>query len=164
MRDIRQDIRERLDLVEARRSSLERALKALNDEADALMRVLEAEDRRFLREPLATRPDGAMADFIVSEIDKRPLSKDEVLQVLERAGYLDGIEAPGRSVHLTLVNLRRGGRIRIADDEKYHPPVRRHVGPFGPNANGDQTKLNEPTSNLGTKATETAEMAPRGPY
>jgi hypothetical protein len=117
MRDIRADLRERLRLLEARRAELQITLKDLDEETAAIMRMLDAEDRRFPPVPDngQAMPEKILTEFIYEELVRRRMSKKEIRVVVEGAGY----KVDGRSVHLTLVNLERNGRIQVADDQRY---------------------------------------------
>jgi hypothetical protein len=122
MRDIRQDLKERLGILEARRSELHSELKEMDEESATVIRLLDIEDRRFPPEQLGQtepEPTVALAEFIFTELGKRPLGKDEMRPVAERGGYFKDTESPGRVLHLTLVNMERANRIRVREDGKY---------------------------------------------
>jgi hypothetical protein len=122
MRDIRQDLKERLSSVEAKRAEHHAALKQLDQQAAAIMLMLDTEDRRF-PEPkpnsAAAAPTKALTDFIYEELGRRRMDKTEIKLAAEQAGYGN----VGRPVHLTLVNLARFGRISIGPDQKYERPI-----------------------------------------
>jgi len=123
MRDIRHDIRERLTEIEERRSRLQTELSAAEDESHLLMRLLDIEDERFPANAAQapSQPEQTAGDFVIDQLRKRgSMTKDEVRDAMERAGYFAGGEAPGRSAHLTLVNLERSGRLRSDDSGRYH--------------------------------------------
>jgi hypothetical protein len=117
MRDIREDLKERLSSLEARRAEHHAALKELDEQAAAVMRMLDMEDRRFPEQKPngAPAPTKALTDFIYEELGRRKMNKAEIKVAAERAGY----ENVGRAVHLTLVNLERFGRISVGSDQKY---------------------------------------------
>jgi hypothetical protein len=125
MRDIRDDLRERLRTIEDERAALQAAMKAKGDEALAIMQLLDFEDKRFPAESAdaSPPPEKPAADFIVDLARDQRLSKDEIRDALERAGYLRGAETPGRVVHATLVNLERANRIMVDSDGKYSVPL-----------------------------------------
>jgi hypothetical protein len=103
--------------LEARRAELQITLKDLDEETAAIMRMLDAEDRRFPPVPDngQAMPEKILTEFIYEELVRRRMSKKEIRVVVEGAGY----KVDGRSVHLTLVNLERNGRIQVADDQRY---------------------------------------------
>jgi hypothetical protein len=102
------------------------ALMELDEEATALMRMLNIEDQRFPEQKPsgAPAPTMALTDFIYEEIGRRRMNKAEIKIEAERAGY----ENVGRAVHLTLVNLERFRRINIGSDQKYERTARESGG------------------------------------
>jgi hypothetical protein len=119
MRDIREDLRERLSSLEAKRAEHHAALKELDEQAAAVMRMLDIEDREFPEQQPkggpAPTPTKVLSDFIYEELGRRRMNKAEIKVAAERAGY----ENVGRAVHLTLVNMARFGRVRCGEDKKY---------------------------------------------
>jgi hypothetical protein len=130
IRDIRQDLRERLRTLEAQRDKLHVELKEAEQQIGVLMHMLEIEDRRFAdKAPSEVRkPMTKLSDFIYGELGRRRMTKEEVKIVAERAGY----ENVGRGVHLTLVNMEKSGRIRLVADNKYEPQTRSDERPGTP--------------------------------
>lgn len=114
MRDIREDIRERLALVERKIADFQRALQQQEEIKASYERILALEEARAGFRALnvtqgETKPP--VADFIIGLLRGRPRTKDELTQQAEQAGYYaDG--SVGRAVHMALVNMERSGRIR----------------------------------------------------
>lgn len=117
MRDLRQELTERLRELEAQRDGFHTELKRVEDEIGVVLKMLDFEDRRFPKQQPKEihRPTDPLGDFIYREIERRRMNKNEIKITAERAGY----ENVGRAVHLTLVNLERFGRIRVGSDGKY---------------------------------------------
>lgn len=141
MRDIREDLRDRLAAAQA-------ALNAANDEHDNQMIALQADFRRKVSviererqavlellkiEEARCLPPGdqseqrnvrhpmlPLTEFIITKLHANgPMTKDEIKAEVERAGYLDG-EVTGRTFHLTLMNISgTGGRISRLPDQRY---------------------------------------------
>jgi hypothetical protein len=129
MRDIRDDLKERLDGIEARRLRLRDVLKDLDAEATVINQLLLFENqRRHVPGPLSggvyiSAGDQRLqpvADFITDLLRAGgPLSKNNIRLKCEDAGYFKGEEATGRVVHATLMNLMRHGRIRLRENGLY---------------------------------------------
>lgn len=132
MRDIRDDLKERLAGIEARRASIRKALAETDDERTAILKLLEFENRRHTAPP---RSNGLLSSlgslaaaaaavyslptYIEHALENRPLSKDEIKELTEKAGYFKGEESAGRVLHATLMNMERNGRVRVREDGKY---------------------------------------------
>lgn len=123
MRDIRQDLHERLAAAKKNRAGIQSELEELDAEANLLSRLLEMEDARARTgsalKALKIVPVLPIADFFVEVIKERPRTKDELRELAQAKGYFAESDSPGRAVHLTLVNMVRAGRIREREDGKY---------------------------------------------
>jgi hypothetical protein len=117
MRDIRIDLKERLAAMEAERDATLAKARELDERIAALTKVLDTEDifSQPKNEKEKPRPEKSIADFVYEQLALRRMNKDEVHAVVARAGYDNG----RRSIHLTLVNLERTGRIRCGRDGIY---------------------------------------------
>jgi hypothetical protein len=61
----------------------------------------------------------SLAQFFISELVLRgPLSKEELRQAGERAGYFE-VGGGGRSTHATLENIKRNNRVILGADGKF---------------------------------------------
>lgn len=133
MKDIRSEIAERLEDASKRRADLANQIKALETEVETLKRMMDIENQRHgdqgspfrkrvhliprsISEGTETAPD-----FIEGLLKTGPHSKNK----LKEAGIQKGIfdrETAGRSIHITLVNMLRGNRIRELADGLYGLP------------------------------------------
>jgi hypothetical protein len=141
MRDIREDLRDRLAAIQAAynaaveehdgemvalQNRFRRKVDALDSERAAVLQLLKIEEER----PGATndqagvsnvrQPAFPMAEFIITKLHAHgPMTKEEIRAQVDLAGYLDG-EARGRTFHLTLMNISSGnGRISRLPDGRY---------------------------------------------
>jgi hypothetical protein len=115
-RDIRPDLRARLETAIASRDRAREHLNFFDSEVNALTRLLALEDRRF-SETIGTVEDKQpfLTGFIIERLKKRRMSKDELRVVAAEAGF----EIDGRSIHATLVNLVRTGKVRLEEGGFY---------------------------------------------
>ena len=142
MRDIRNDIKERLDEATARRTKIvaefeqqqqalvmrrTSALSGLEREIATLQNLFDIESRRM--GPTVTgpgvpahQPTLPLADFIVNTtIQTGPRTKDELRALAERAGYFpEGIG--GRTIHATTMNLLRANKLAEDEHGRFAPP------------------------------------------
>jgi hypothetical protein len=130
IRDIRQDLRERLRALETQRDKLHVDLKEAEQQIGVLMNMLEIEDRRFPPQASSDqqKPTKRLSDFIFEELGRRRMTKEEIKIAAEKNGY----ENVGRGVHVTLVNMEKSGRIHVVADNKYEQQIRseRSGAPF----------------------------------
>lgn len=116
MRDIRADLKERLASMEAERNAIQAKARELDERIAALMKMLDVEDEIFSKdEAEKPKPKKLITEFVYEQLALRRMNKDEIQAVVVRAGYNIG----RRSIHLTLVNLERVGRIRRGQDGRY---------------------------------------------
>ena len=133
VRDIRDDLLERLNAIEAEMAAARteydaerRVLEAnfaalfedIHDRQIAISRILDLEARR-MGEPSKRRAPSASApfrlpllDYILNFVAGHKKSKDEIKEAVDRAGY----EGAGRTVHTTLLNMVRAGKLHVQDD------------------------------------------------
>lgn len=147
-RDIRDDLRARITGFEKMASEeqarfaaqQEKALAAHKQQMDAFkaaiigyQRMLDLEEtlariaaedtvgprRDSVTIPVPT-PKMPLADFFEAELRaKGPMSKDELRQAAQAAGYFPGGDGGGRATHATLVNITRNQRITPTSDGKF---------------------------------------------
>jgi hypothetical protein len=137
MRDIRPDLRERLTAVierlgdetaefERKQTALQqdykRRLDALGRERAALEQLLMAESERAgnapptLAQKLITLVP--LGDFLVAKVQAHgPMEKDQLRSEAKLAGYF--ADGDGRTFHITLMNIKNGGRIVQLPDGRY---------------------------------------------
>ena len=130
MKDIRDEITERLDDANKRRVDLAGQIKAIDSEVELLKRMMGFETKRLLHKvvpslvSLKTAALDAVTsapDFIEGLLKTSPQTKDQ----LKEAGIQRGIFDPdtaGRTLHITLLNMLRGKRIRELPNGLYGPP------------------------------------------
>ena len=135
MRDIRNDLRERLAAIfermadetakfEAQADAYHRVTDALSRERDTVRSMLAIEDERnggpiTVMPPMFRLP---LPDFLVEAVKTHgPMSKDDIRRIAADGGYME--EANGRTIHSTLMNAVRGGRLRQRDDGFYIIPA-----------------------------------------
>jgi hypothetical protein len=140
MRDIRDDLRERLAAIQsaantaieehenqalALQAGYRQKADALERERQAVLQMLKFEEARAKpAEPGIARPPAlALAEFIITKIHANgTMTKEQIRAEVDRAGYLEG-EATGRTFHLTLMNISgAGGRICRLSDGRYAVP------------------------------------------
>jgi hypothetical protein len=170
MRDIRSDLRERLEDVtarleaeneayssERRRLEVEHAKKLdeLAHRRNALLLLINGEtedeasggDRAFpsLSETLSLK------DFFLTKVRERAtMNKEDLKDAAERAGYFKDCEAPGRVTHTTLLNLVSSRQLKITPDGFYAGPsyssvFKADLGEWS-GLKRPSSKENEPTS------------------
>ncbi len=125
MRDIRADLRERLEAAEAE-------AKAATDRVQIIKGMLEAEEARFASaQPIlpgsivgvlperipGISPSLSLDDFLVKAVRRGVSDKEELRDAAIREGYFMGSnQAPGRVVHAKLTNLVRDGSLKKVGD------------------------------------------------
>jgi hypothetical protein len=149
MRDIRNDLRERLASVAARYSDeiteynrnltiLEQSHKetvtALARERAALEQLMALEDERA-GIPAPTRAQRLatlvpLGDFLVTKVQAHgPMEKEQLRAEASLAGYVAA--GNGRAFHITLINVTKCGRLVHLPDGRYSYPERHAATLFG---------------------------------
>jgi hypothetical protein len=159
MRDIRQDLRERLAQIDARSADwfgeYDRKLEALSREhremvssldreREAVKQMLDIEEARQgvpagLIESRKTARLVALPDFIITSVRAHgPIDKDQLRSVIEAAGYF--AEGNGRMFHTTLMNITKAGRLSLLADGRYALPSERKASTLfeGDNATSEE--------------------------
>jgi hypothetical protein len=161
MRDIRNDLRERIAAVSSRyaeamgdyeqqRDALEgghrKLIAELDRERAALQQMLTIEEQRDGLPTTGTKRPArlvSLADFMVTKIHAHgPLDKDQLRAEADLAGYFSDGEGDGRTFHTTLMNITKGGRLIRLPDGRYAFPERKAGALFG---------MGEPTKEDGMK-------------
>jgi hypothetical protein len=143
MRDIIEDLKERLRNVLARYADEEasytearveldakhrQAISLLNVEQNAIEQLLRSELARTgsaMQEPVLPRPKLSLVDFLLTKLHADgPMPKDDLRRHAQLAGYFGDEDAGGRKVHATLMNLATAGRAHRLPDGKYSFPDR----------------------------------------
>ena len=144
MRDIAQDLKERLRNVLARYADEEasytearleldakhrEAISLLNVEQNAIEQLLRSELARTgsaMEEPVLPKPKLSLVDFLLTKLHADgAMAKEDIRRHAQLAGYFGDEDAGGRRVHATLMNLVSAGRLHRLPDGKYAFPDRR---------------------------------------
>ncbi|WP_425907164.1 hypothetical protein [Nitrobacter sp. TKz-YC02] len=162
MRDIRDDLRERLAAIQsafnaavdeneaqivAIQAAYRQKVDAFERERQAVLQLLRIEEERSQPaevkegQSVARQPALPLSEFILTKLHAQgPMTKDQIRAEVDRAGYFDG-EATGRTLHLTLMNISgSGGRVCRLIDGRYACQTKAgHQTLFGPtqSINGD---------------------------
>jgi hypothetical protein len=143
MRDIRQDLRERLAGISARyfeemynydqkREALEEGhrttIEGLDQERVAVEQLLKIEEERHGASPSEAEVRKTarllpLAAFIETKVHAHgPMDKDQLRAEANLAGYF--VEGNGRTFHTTLMNITKCGRVVQLPDGRYAFPQR----------------------------------------
>lgn len=124
MRDIRQDLKERIEAEYARREPLAVALEEIENNIAGLKRLLQAEEDRAsgngAHKAPPSKPSASLEDYLMKMLSKGPKTLQEMRAGAMAAGYFHGSkESPGRAIHGKLLNPLRAKTIVRDDDRKY---------------------------------------------
>jgi len=119
VRDIRQDLRERLDAVAAEQDRLQKQVGDLEGQKKLLETLLQEEERRWPDSNPGVAVNGKNGHNTrdLSELILEIMSDGEdwygstVAAVAEKRGYHFGDAKPGRSTHFTLLGLAKNNRV-----------------------------------------------------
>ena len=117
MRDIRTDLRERLN-------DLDRQLKAIEAQRVTVVALLRAEEERFgnlENHPRVVafdiKPVHNLSDLLRTYLaDGGQLSTQRLAELAVSSRHPFGDKSPGRSVHFALVGLQRGGHVERCEN------------------------------------------------
>jgi hypothetical protein len=143
MRDIRPDLRERLAAVieqqadasaefERKQTALQQDYRgrfdALGRERAALEQLLMVESERSgiapptLAQKIKTLVP--LGDFLIAKTQQQgSMSKEQLRKEALLAGYFADGDSDGRTFHVTLMNIKKGGRLVQLPDGNYACPV-----------------------------------------
>ena len=118
MKDIRQDLRERLDAIAAQRADLQLKIATLLASETGLKMLLRDEEERFAREPRLF-PDKvavngtSLRELIEKELrdKRRPMTVEDFKTEILRTTYNFGESKPGRAIQGALMGLKQNGVI-----------------------------------------------------
>jgi hypothetical protein len=134
MRDIRDDLRERANLLDEQinsaeaqfekyleqlRNDQENRLKDLRSELEAVKALLTIEQRRLgaappqaQAQPQARKPQQPLADFLIHKlVELGPMPQDAIQRLAVQEGYFADGDAD-RGVHAVLMHVVKGGSVR----------------------------------------------------
>lgn len=157
LRDISEDLRERLAVIQsamnvagderdtkvmAAQVAYRQKFEVLEHERLVVLDLLKIEGARRLsdqKRPEAEtirQPPVLLSEFIITKLHAQgPMTKDEIREEVDRAGYLD-TEITGRTFHLTLMNISgASGRVRRLLDGRYAVPTRKTQTTLFPTSN-----------------------------
>ncbi|WP_456620397.1 MULTISPECIES: hypothetical protein [unclassified Bradyrhizobium] len=118
-RDIRQDLKARMISAAAKRDEYQKQMKALDDEVLMLTKLLDQEESRFgSREPETTGASETLSTFILESLARGRMNKDGLRNFAESQGLV----VDGRSLHATIINLVRSGKVKQVSDGFYDLP------------------------------------------
>lgn len=118
-RDIRTDLKARLIAATAKRDEQQKLVEELDNEVLLLTKMLDQEERRFGAAKIEQPPTQApLPDFIVESLSRGKMDKDDLRHFAETKG----IAVDGRSLHATLINLIRAGKIKEVEEGFYDLP------------------------------------------
>ena len=122
-RDIRADLKERLRTAVVSRDDFLAKAKEFDSEIDLLTKLLDQEERRFGQKPETDKGNdeekAPLQDFLLKKLAHADLSKDDMKVFAEHAGYFENGASAGRSIHSTLLNLIRSGKVTTVADGIY---------------------------------------------
>jgi len=134
MRDIREDLRERLDILAAERAKLQMRVQAIELQEASYKAALREEEARVAQSssenqtnplPFPTASAVLLGPVImrVMRAKGRPLALDEIRDEIVNSGMFDfGEKKPGRSVHFGLMSLQNGGELTRLVDGRWTLP------------------------------------------
>ncbi|UFX43767.1 hypothetical protein HAP47_0031805 [Bradyrhizobium sp. 41S5] len=118
-RDIRSDLKERMISAAANRDHHQKLVDEFDAEVLMLMKLLDQEEKRFGKSAQEPAADAiALPTFIVESLSRGRMDKDGLRHFAESKG----VTVDGRSLHATLINLVRAGRIKEVDEGLYDLP------------------------------------------
>jgi hypothetical protein len=145
MRDIRQDLAERLNDIRAERSRLAAEAEELEDQEEAIKALVQVENRRFHSRQVtlfaASIPDPAVAEAMESASplaqallealsDGKEWSLDRLKPFAEQRGIQpDTRSSLGRMIHGALMSLKLQGLVEISSPGSWKLVARRTANP-----------------------------------
>jgi hypothetical protein len=147
MCDIRTDLQERARLIEdqisAAYAQFEKMIEQLQTEREgrvsdlkselaAVVKLMEAEDRRMTNVlplgPAANAPQLSLADFIMRKLNEiGPMSKDDLVSLTLNDGLVADAESADRSVQAVLLSILRNEHIWQLQNGTFAPATLSHT-------------------------------------
>ena len=119
MRDIRQDLQERLEEIEVERAQIGRRIQVVQERAQMVAAMLKAEEQRWAERQAAfpsLTPNGKKAKRVTTPLgrvlvaalaDQRQHSLDDLKEAAVNAGMDFGKKHPGRVIHFALIGMQQ---------------------------------------------------------
>jgi hypothetical protein len=130
MRDIRPDLRERLQSVLNKRQTYQRALDALSVEENLLTKLLQAEDAMFDTSTLfdavedakptelsPPQPASPLSEVLLDTLKTKsgPVTIEELKQSAAQRGVPFGGKRPGRVIHFVMLGMAQHNLVEKKD-------------------------------------------------
>jgi hypothetical protein len=113
MRDIRDDLIERLQASQTEQTRLNYRLKEIEAEMELIRRLVEIEMKRHPSDEPKNEPEIKISEFVLNGLRERgPATKEQIRVSAEQEGYFKEGDSPGRTVHAVVTNLARTGKIK----------------------------------------------------
>jgi hypothetical protein len=130
VKDIREDLRERLDSIVAERSALEAQLQSLQTLENVYKLALQREEETAIARNEGSPidlPSGDETDLnglLIQTMAKknRPLALDEIKVEIAKLPYDFGDKKPGRAIHFRLIGLSQRGEVERLPDGRWRIP------------------------------------------
>jgi hypothetical protein len=127
MRDIRNDLRERLQAVGAERMELQAKLSALQGTESGLKALLRDEEERLARQspslfpPTESINGSGLRELVHKALQEknRPADLEEIKNDIARTSYDFGDKKPGRAIHFALIGLSQTGVVNRLQDGRW---------------------------------------------
>jgi hypothetical protein len=122
LRDIRPDINVRLKEAVALRDFHRESAEKADLEVDALTKMLDRENARFGQQDQTQRrgvPQKTLPEFVLEQLVQSTLTKAQLAEAANVAGYFKPADYPLRVIHAVTVNLLRANKIREVADGMY---------------------------------------------
>ena len=124
MRDIRDDLRERINSLDEERvdlladiEHLQERIEAICARRGAIQLLLDDENARMRTKNGEVEKTGALKKFLLNLLeDREHWTVDEIKEGIEKQGFEFKSPSIGRSIHFTLVNLKRSGLVESLSD------------------------------------------------
>jgi hypothetical protein len=128
MKDIRPDLRERLERLHQERAIVEMQLEELTAREASLQLLLQEEDERMsvpaeqmhLAEQRNSRSSSPLAQFLLKAFSRQPeCTLRELKDAALKQGIRFGDKNAGRAIHFALVGMARHGLVQRQRDGKW---------------------------------------------
>lgn len=128
MRDIRKDLRERLESVRTKREVMQRSLSNLTAQEDVLTKLLAEEDAMWERvnpplfENVEEKPVGSPLSQVLLDTLKgksAPATLSELKEAAVQRGVPFGGKRPGRVIHFAMLGMAQHKLVERMEDGKW---------------------------------------------